>query len=102
MRLESFVRASSFCLFGFLAGLLATFWFVQPCAAQTKGFAIDRLDVSERGSDWFVGESLDIRGHGRGALGILGEYGYKPLVLYDLNGNERSVIIQHQLYLHVG
>ena len=71
-------------------------------AAQSEGFSINRFDVSERGSDWFVGESLDMRGHGRGALGLVGDYANKPLVFYDLNGNEQAVPIEHQLFLHVG
>jgi outer membrane protein OmpA-like peptidoglycan-associated protein len=71
-------------------------------AAQSQGFSIDRFDVSERGSDWFVGESLDLRGHGRGAIGLVGDYAYKPLVFYDLDGNEQTVIVRHQVFVHLG
>jgi OOP family OmpA-OmpF porin len=71
-------------------------------AAQSRGFAIDRFDVSERGSDWFVGESLDLRGHGRGAIGLVADYALKPLVLYDLAGKEQTVIVRHQLFVHLG
>jgi OmpA-OmpF porin, OOP family len=74
----------------------------QPAAAQTTGFSINRFDASERGSDWFVGESLDLRGHGRGALGLVVDYAYKPLVFYDLAGDEQAVIVSHQLFLHLG
>src|ERR1700755_2901668 len=74
----------------------------RESAAQTEGFSINRFDAAERGSDWFVGESLDLRGHGRGALGIVGDYAYKPLVLYNLDGSERSVLVQHQLFTHIG
>jgi outer membrane protein OmpA-like peptidoglycan-associated protein len=71
-------------------------------AAQSRGFSIDRFDVSERGSDWFVGESLDLRGHVRGALGLVGDYAYKPLVFYDLAGEEQTVIVKHQVFVHLG
>lgn len=74
----------------------------STAAAQSSGFSIDRFDVSERGSDWFVGESLDLRGHGRGALGLVADYAYKPLVLYDLAGEEQTIIVRHQLFLHLG
>ena len=61
-----------------------------------------RFDVAERGSDWFVGESLDLRGKVRGAVGLTGDYAYKPLVFYDENGNEKATVIDHQLFLHLG
>ncbi|HVY29383.1 MAG TPA: OmpA family protein [Polyangiaceae bacterium] len=70
--------------------------------AQTAGFAIDRFDPAERGSDWFAADSLDLRGHGRLMLGATGDWGYKPLVLYDKNGDELRDIIEHQLFVHVG
>ena len=76
----------------------------STAAAQTsqKGFALDRFNPSERGSDWFVLESLDFRGQVRPAIGIVGDYSYKPLVAYDANGNELASVIRHQLFGHVG
>jgi OOP family OmpA-OmpF porin len=71
-------------------------------AAQPRGFAIDRFDVSERGSDWFVGDSLDLRGEVRPALGFVLDYARKPLVLYDDQGKQRAVLIKDQLYAHLG
>jgi outer membrane protein OmpA-like peptidoglycan-associated protein len=72
--------------------------------AQTvqPGFAVNRFSPSERGSDWFVLESLDFRGTVRPSIGIVGDYSYKPLVAYDENGNEVDAVIHHQLYAHVG
>lgn len=71
--------------------------------AQTKGgFALDRFDPSERGSDWFALESLDLRGNGRMALGVVGEWAYKPLVIYDENGDEVTAVVEHQVFAHVG
>jgi OmpA-OmpF porin, OOP family len=70
--------------------------------AQTPGFAINRFDPAERGSDWFAADSLDFRGHGRLMLGATGDYGRKPLVLYDLDGEELKSVIENQLFVHLG
>jgi outer membrane protein OmpA-like peptidoglycan-associated protein len=70
--------------------------------AQNQGFAINRFDPAERGSDWFTADSLDLRGHGRLMLGVTGDLGHKPLVLYDPDGEELQAIIKDQLFVHVG
>jgi OmpA-OmpF porin, OOP family len=70
--------------------------------AQTPGFAINRFDPAERGSDWFAADSLDFRGHGRLMLGATGDYGRKPLVLYDRDGEELKSVIENQLFVHLG
>ncbi len=85
-----------------LSLLFALFTLPLSAAAQSSGFSINRFDAAERGSDWFVGESLDLRGHVRGALGLVADYAYKPLVLYDLNGDEQTVIVEHQAFVHLG
>jgi outer membrane protein OmpA-like peptidoglycan-associated protein len=76
--------------------------FPSVARAQSEGFAINRFDPADRGSDWFAADSLDLRGHGRLALGVTGDWGEKPLVLYDPEGNERSSVIASQLFVHVG
>lgn len=68
----------------------------------SEGFALGRFDVAERGSDWFVGESLDLRGHPRGSIGVTADYAYKPLVFYTPEGEESASVVTHQLFLHVG
>ncbi|MET0388688.1 MAG: OmpA family protein, partial [Polyangiales bacterium] len=70
--------------------------------AQGQAYAIDRFDVSERGSDWFVGDSLDLRGRIRPSLGVVLDYAHKPLVLYALNGDERAVVVEDRLFAHFG
>jgi outer membrane protein OmpA-like peptidoglycan-associated protein len=70
--------------------------------AQAAGFALDRFDPSERGSDWFVLESLDFRGHLRPAAGLVADWAYKPLVIYRSSGEERAALVGNQLLLHVG
>ena len=64
-------------------------------ALAEGGFALDRYEPSERGSDWFANESLDLRGNGRLALGAVGDYAYKPLVFYDANGDEQALSLIH-------
>src|SRR5579859_7419610 len=70
--------------------------------AQTSGFAVDRFEPAAKGSAWFTQDSLDLRGNLRAAGGIVVDYAYKPLVIYDTNGSERSAIVQDQLFLHAG
>ena len=74
----------------------------RSAAAQAKGFAIDRFEPAERGSDWFAADSLDLRGNGRLLLGATGDWGYKPLVLYAPNGDEESAVIRNQVFVHIG
>jgi OmpA-OmpF porin, OOP family len=94
MLLASSRRAA--CALAFI-GLLPT-----AARAQSAGFAIDRFDPAERGSDWFAADSLDMRGHGRILLGATGDFSEKPLVLYDRDGDELKPIIEHQLFVHLG
>lgn len=70
--------------------------------AQNAGFAVNRFEPSERGSHWFVMESLDFRGMARPAIGVVGDYQYRPLAIYDKNGDVRSQVVGHMLTTHVG
>ncbi len=94
MSLASFRRAAAAAVLSLLLPSAAL--------AQNAGFAINRFDPAERGSDWFAADSLDLRGHGRLMLGATGDYSRKPLVLYDRDGDELKSIIRHQLFVHVG
>jgi outer membrane protein OmpA-like peptidoglycan-associated protein len=71
-------------------------------AQQASGFSLDRFDPSERGSEWFALDSLDLRGSGRPAIGLVVDYAYKPLVLYDQDHTERASLVQDQLFVHAG
>ena len=86
-------------LFCSLACVLPSVALAQP---RAEGFALDRFEPSERGSDWFVLESLDLRGHQRFAAGLVLDYAHNPLVLYEPNGDERAPIVGSQLFGHVG
>lgn len=88
----------------FACGAAAAFLLTlsQTASAQATGFAIDRFEPAERGSQFFVVDNLDMRGKLRPAIGAVVDYGYKPLVIYDLNGDERSAIVRHQTWVHLG
>jgi OOP family OmpA-OmpF porin len=68
----------------------------------TAPAALNRFEPSERGSDWFANESLDLRGTVRPALGVVGDFAYKPYVLRNPDGSENTAVIHTQFYLHVG
>lgn len=94
------MKKLSFGCLSLAIGLCASSAFAQ---SRAPGFALDRFDPSERGSDWFVLESLDYREHGRLAVGAVFDYGYKPLVIYDADsGDELSPLVEHQLFAHLG
>ena len=82
--------------------LFALLTSARVASAQGSGFALNRFDPSDRGSDWFVLDSLDLRGHLRPAAGLVGDWAYKPLVLYDAKGNEKSAIVEDQVFVHLG
>lgn len=71
-------------------------------AQQARGFAINRFEPSARGSEWFVLDSLDMRGSGRPALGVVGEWARDPLVIYNRDGSVRSKVVSDQVVLHLG
>src|SRR4051794_12990826 len=70
--------------------------------AQAPGFALNRFDPSDRGSDWFTAESMDFRGHLRPAAGIVGDWGHKPLVVYGQDGTEHAALVNDQFFVYAG
>ena len=54
--------------------------------STSGGFALDRFNPSERGSEWFSEDTLDLRRDPGGAVGIVGELAIRPLVLYNTDG----------------
>jgi OmpA-OmpF porin, OOP family len=78
-------------------------WLLAPSSADAAepGFAVDRFEPSERGSNFFALESLDLRGHVRASAGVVASYGYKPLV-YRVDGEERAAMVNHLLTTHLG
>ncbi|MEJ7727656.1 MAG: OmpA family protein [Polyangiaceae bacterium] len=72
-----------------------------PALADGPGFAVDRFDPAERGSDWFANNSLDLRGDLRPAVGVTYDWGYKSLVIPDSAGRE-TVVLRDQMFVHTG
>jgi OmpA-OmpF porin, OOP family len=88
-----------------LAGCALLAWLSLPSAARAQavpGFALSRYEPSERGSDWFVGESLDLRGRFRPAVGTVAEYAYQPLVVRNRGGALVAEPVRHLSFVHVG
>jgi OmpA-OmpF porin, OOP family len=85
-----------------LVTAVAAFGRAAPACAQAGGFAIDRFEPSERGSEWFVLDSLALRGHLAPAVGVVADYGYKPLLLRDQSGRELGQLVKHQPFFHLG
>ncbi len=73
----------------------------RDARAQAQGFAVDPFDASERGSDWFSVESLDLRGRARPAIGIVMDGAYRPLVI-DSDGKLEESVIRNQIVGNVG
>ena len=86
------------------AAALVTLAVPGSASAQTtaSGFAVNHFDSAERGSEWFVMDSLDLRGHLRPAVGAVFEQAYRPLVLTDTQGNIARSIVRDQSFLHLG
>jgi OmpA-OmpF porin, OOP family len=88
-----------------LAALVVTLALLSPkadAAPTTTGFALDRYRPAEAGSDWFASESLDLRGSLRPALSLVADISYRPLVLYDADGEEIVPLIDGQFFYHFG
>jgi outer membrane protein OmpA-like peptidoglycan-associated protein len=98
-------------LYASLAFLAAT-GALGSAQAQTvstaEGFAVNKFEPSERGSEWFTLESLDLRGKFRPAVGIVGDFQYRPLAVYnpsEENGGDgklRASIVRNQFTLNPG
>lgn len=83
-----------------LAGIAAS---ATPAAAQNaRGFNTNRFEPAARGSEWFVLDTLDMRGSGRPAVGITGEWAHDPLVIYNKDGSTRAEVVSDQIALHIG
>jgi len=75
----------------------------SPAAAAptSTGFALNRYQPAQPGSDWFQSESLDLRGKARPGVSLVGDFAYRPLVLRSASGDEISPIVRYQFYYHL-
>jgi outer membrane protein OmpA-like peptidoglycan-associated protein len=87
-------------------GLFAIGFLTYPgiAAAQERGFAVNRFEPSEHGSEWFTNESLDMRGHLRPSAGLGLDFNYRALVIYDLKEPDTvdASTIRNQLVANLG
>jgi hypothetical protein len=92
-------RAPRVCLAAAL--LLTALTTERPARAQqAAGFAVDRFEPSPAGSGFMSLESLDFAGHLRPAAGLVGAWAWKPLVVYDPQG-EVAPLVRQELVEHV-
>ena len=88
-----------------VGALAATVGWSALSYAQTAAIpnmALNRYEPSERGSEWFVNESLDFRGSFRPAFGVTGDYAHAPYVLLNKDGSENTLVIENTTYVHLG
>src|SRR5688572_27541959 len=87
-----------------IAVLVMLFGWVHNAAAQTvEPFALDRFEPSPAGDRFFAVPGADAAGHGRVSAAIVGDYAYRPLVLYgDYGEEEVGDVVSNQLFVHVG
>src|SRR5687768_15079015 len=97
MRTSRFAIVAAIC-----AALPLPLDVVDARAQEPTGLALNRFEPAERGSQCFAVDTLDFRPGTRPALGATFDYAYKPLVVYEPNGDERSALVRHQLFAHLG
>lgn len=87
-------------------GLAALLLLAALCTAgrahAQRGYSVNLLEVSERGSEWFSADSLDLRGKVRPAIGLVGEWAYRPLTAHTADGERVLSIVRNQFVLHAG
>ncbi len=93
-------RIASKSLMG--VALLLVLGSAHDARAQEPGFALNRYEAAASSSEWFAGDSLDVRGHNRWSFGLVWDGSAKPLVAYDSDGEEIATIISSQIYTHLG
>lgn len=84
--------------FGTAAALLSAL--AAPAAAQSRGYAVNRLDPAEPGGDWYTTESLDLRGSLLVRASVVGDWAYRPLRVNGPLGGEHRVIAD-QIFMHL-
>jgi OmpA-OmpF porin, OOP family len=85
------------------AGLLALLGAPDAAAQTQQAFALDQFNPAPAGDRFFGTQGGDPGGHVSPRFMLLGEYAYRPLVLYEQNGDDRvGNVVSDQLFLHLG
>lgn len=72
---------------------------IGPAAWAQQGFALDRFNPAEAGSEWFVLDSLDLKSPLKPAVSLVGELARRPLATYGAGGVLRTAVVDHQATL---
>lgn len=93
------VLSSSIVLLG-----AACFACPSVASAQTQErFSLDQFDPAPAGDRFFGVQGGDPAGHVNPRAMLLGEYAYRPLVLYRNDGDDRvASVVSDQLFAHLG
>lgn len=84
---------------------------VAGTARAQQPFAVNRFEPSDMGSDWLVLDSLDFRSDRDAfgnhlavfpAIGVVSDYNFRSLGVYDPDGTLRTPVVDNQWLLHVG
>lgn len=71
-------------------------------AQRLEGFTVQKFEPSERGSEWFGSESLDFRGKIRPAIGVVSDFSYRSLLIFQPDGDVRGSVVRNQVFVHPG
>lgn len=83
----------------------ALLWFIaiaQARAQDARGYALNIFDAAPRGSEWFAGDSLDLRGHKRVSAGLTSDWAYRPLLIERSDGKRARALVRNQVLLQPG
>jgi OmpA-OmpF porin, OOP family len=85
------------------AGLLAFLRAGGASAQSQEAFALDQFHPAPAGDRFFGTQGGDPGGHVSPRFLLLGEYAYRPLVLYQNDGDDRvGNVVSDQLFVHLG
>src|SRR5512140_3011246 len=85
-----------------IAGSILMAALAAGSGAQAQGIALDRFQPAPAGDRFFGVQGGDPGGHLSPRLMLLGDYAYKPLVLYRGDTNEElGTVVKNQLILHL-
>ena len=92
------MRRAALCA---LAAASVVVWTATAQAQTAAGFALNRYEPSESGSEWFANDTLDLRGKVRPSLRVMGDLGYRPYVLLNSDDSRNTSIVDSQVFVHV-
>ena len=92
------------CLLAASAAAFACFAIAPFANAQqlNGNFSVNHFNPSERGSEWFALDSLDLRGSLRPAVGIIADWAYRSLVVYNGDDSVQASVVRNQGTFHAG